>query len=216
MALRHQVRTLQRRVSQPIQRDIMMQALKIAVALGELNVANVLSPLSPMKSVYHCACVSVFLLMCVACVLILRGCDLPGAEAHLALWDLWVYSSVEWIVAHPRLGLCLLVLLNSMPWLIVLVLCHCRAKQVKVTLKGTVSTVVDEATVTQVLEPSAAETRANDDSASTGSDGRACSSTDMPDAVRSHVNQWLYDNVGPTASASSGSRENADRGVPSR
>ncbi|CAE7253653.1 unnamed protein product [Symbiodinium natans] len=105
LALKQQVRRLERRVCLPQQRDIMYQALRIAVVLSELNLASALSPnLSPINCVRPSwnviPAVAIFCL--VLCSMLLQGCEVDAMLQAYA--ELWFYELVELVVNNPGLG----------------------------------------------------------------------------------------------------------------
>ena len=98
ISLKQQVRRLQHSVMQPVQRDVMLQALRIAVVLNELNCVNALGHVSPMSDWSWWIRVVVAMVFCVSCAILVQGCSLPEQEVQFALYELWMYRAVEWIV----------------------------------------------------------------------------------------------------------------------
>ena len=90
LALKQQVRRLERRVCLPQQRDIMYQALKIAVVLSELNLASALSsnssPINFVRPSWNVIpAVAIFCLL--LCSMLLQGCKVDAMlKACAELW----------------------------------------------------------------------------------------------------------------------------------
>eukprot|EP00439_Symbiodinium_sp_Y106_P074652 s2459_g14.t1 len=123
LALKQEVRRLERRVALPQQRNIMYQALRIAVVLNELNHADALSPhVSPITFCVHSwNVVPVVAFVCVLfCSMLLQGCD--SHDMINAYAELWFYELIELVVANPGLGLVAGFIVLVVPWLIVLVI----------------------------------------------------------------------------------------------
>ena len=154
ISLKQQVRRLQHSVTQPVQHDVMLQALRIAVVLNELNCVNALGHVSPMSDWSWWIRVVVAMVFCVSCAILVQGCSLPEQEVQFALYELWMYRAVEWIVEHPRVSSGMIILMIILPRVIILLLWSCRESRVKVILEGTVSTVVSDVQETPMPEPS--------------------------------------------------------------
>ena len=131
LALKQEVRRLERRVALPQQRNIMYQALRIAVVLNELNHADALSPhVSPITFCVHSwNVVPVVAFVCVLfCSMLLQGCD--SHDMINAYAELWFYELIELVVANPGLGLVAGFIVLVVPWLIVLVFARAPARRI--------------------------------------------------------------------------------------
>ena len=140
LAVKLQVRRLQQRVAHATQKTVLAQALRIAVVLNELNLADALSPsMSPiLEGVRVWSAVRVILPVIVSmlCAVLLQGCDDDGNNVLQVQFELWFYEAIAALVEHPWASASIAGFLVAAPWTILLLQC-CACNRVHgVTLKG--------------------------------------------------------------------------------
>ena len=142
LALRQEVRRLQQRVAPAVQPNVMVQALRIATILSELNVVNALSLSAYVSPIFDYVTQAFLLLIMVVCAMCMQGCEPFELQAHAALVELWFIRLVEGLMEQPVLGFSAIIVVVLVPWVIVLLMC-CRTTHLKVTLMHETQTRVD-------------------------------------------------------------------------
>ena len=205
LALRQEVRRLQQRVAPAVQPNVMVQALRIATILSELNVVNALSLSAYVSPIFDYVTQAFLLLIMVVCAMCMQGCEPFELQAHAALVELWFIRLVEGLMEQPVLGFSAIIVVVLVPWVIVLLMC-CRTTHLKVTLMHETQTRVDA----HDAQPEAAtetDQTVRDDADDGGeaqvhnTAGAASSSGEVPQDVQDRLHAWMHEHIARPAAA---------------
>ena len=153
IALRKQVRVLQRQTQVRSRPGILATALKIAVVLSEFDGAvsasvnaldQCVSLSVPTESMFGpfatCVLRAAILFIVVFAASTLQGCDSQLVADQVVVVELWIYRVIEWLTENPRFGFSLFIIGLIVPWLIVIVFVACCCSRRPTSMHHRVST----------------------------------------------------------------------------